>query len=379
MRIELTDKQKENRSAFRKFVDEAVIPHAAEYDRQERMPTEDIRRIARRGYLGAILPEAVGGAGMDMISFGLLNEELGRGCSSLRSLLTVHSMVAVAIQRWGSKAQREVWLPRLAGGGGIGAFALTEPNVGSDAKSIETAARAEGDEYVLNGEKRWITFGQVADVFLVFAQCEGQSAALLVERETPGLSIRPVSGMLGVRASMLAELCLRDCRIPKVNLVGRLGFGLSHVAAAALDCGRYSVAWGCVGIAQACLEASLRYTNQRKQFGNYLKEHQLVRRTITEMITNVEAARLLCYQAGYLKDKGDPAAIIQTSMAKYFASRTASKASIDAVQLHGANGCSNSYPVERYLRDARIMEIIEGSTQIQQLTIANYGYQQQGQ
>jgi hypothetical protein len=379
VRIELTDRQKENRSAFRKFVDEAVIPYAAENDRQERMPVEDIHRIARLGYLGAVLPEAVGGAGMDMISFGLLNEELGRGCSSLRSLLTVHSMAAVAIQRWGSKVQKEEWLPRLAGGEKIGAFALTEPNVGSDAKNIETAARTEGDEYVLNGEKRWITFGQMADLFLVFAKCEGQPAALLVERETPGLSIRPVSGMLGVRASMLAELCLRDCRIPKGNLVGRLGFGLSHVAAAALDCGRYSVAWGTVGIAQACLEASLRYTNRRKQFGNYLKEHQLVRQMISEMITNVEAARLLCYQAGYLKDKGDPAAIIQTSMAKYFASRTASKASIDAVQLHGANGCSSSYPVERYLRDARIMEIIEGSTQIQQLTIADYGYQQQRQ
>ena len=379
MRIELTDKQKENRLAFRKFVDEAVIPNAAEHDRQGRMPAQDIHRIARRGYLGALLPEALGGAGMDMISFGLLNEELGRGCSSLRSLLTVHSMVAVAIQRWGSKVQKEEWLPRLAGGEKIGAFALTEPNVGSDAKNIETAAITEGDEYVLNGEKRWITFGQMADLFLVFAQCEGRPVALLVERETPGLSIRPVSGMLGVRASMLAELCLRDCRIPKVNLVGRLGFGLSHVAAAALDCGRYSVAWGCVGIAQACLEASLRYTDQRKQFGDYLKEHQLVRQMITEMITNVEAARLLCYQAGYLKDKGDPAAIIQTSMAKYFASRTASKASIDAVQLHGANGCSSTYPVERYLRDARIMEIIEGSTQIQQLTIADYGYQQQRQ
>lgn len=375
MRIELTDQQKADHSAFRNFVNESVMPFAAEYDRQEQMPVEAIQQIVRQGYLGAVLSEAVGGAGMDMITFGLLNEELGRGCSSLRSLLTVHSMVAIAIQRWGSRQQKEEWLPKLARGEKIGALALTEPNVGSDARNIETTATIEGDDYILNGEKRWITFGQVADVFLLFAQCEGEATALLVEREMPGLSITPISNMLGVRASMLAELHLRNCPVPKNNIVGRRGFGFSHIAATALDCGRYSVACGCVGIAQGCLDASLQYTGQRKQFGAYLKDHQLIRQMITEMITNVEAARLLCYQAGYLKDKGDPSAIIQTSIAKYFASKAASKASNDAVQIYGANGCSDQYAVERYMRDAKIMEIIEGSTQIQQITIAEYGYQ----
>lgn len=175
---------------------------------------------------------------------------------------------------------------------------------------------------------------------------------------------------------MLAELHLDNCQIPQENIVGRLGFGFSYVASSALDYGRYSVAWGCVGIAQACLEACIRYTSERKQFGVYLKEHQLIRQMIAEMIANVKAARLLCYQAGYLKDIGEPRAIFETSIAKYFASTMVTKVANDAVQIHGANGCSSEYPVERYLRDAKIMEIIEGSTQIQQITIAEYGYQE---
>jgi glutaryl-CoA dehydrogenase (non-decarboxylating) len=181
---------------------------------------------------------------------------------------------------------------------------------------------------------------------------------------------------LGVRASMLAELHMEDCRVPKENLLGRVGFGFSHVASSALDYGRYSVAWGCVGIAQACLEACLRYTDERQQFGAYLKDHQLIQQMITDMITNVKAARLLCYQAGFLKEAGDPRAVMETSIAKYFASKAAVQASSAAVQIHGANGCSSAYPVQRYLRDAKIMEIIEGSTQIQQITIARYAEQQ---
>jgi alkylation response protein AidB-like acyl-CoA dehydrogenase len=315
---------------------------------------------------------------MDMITFGLLHEEMGRGCSSIRSLLTVHSMVTHALLRWGSKQQKAFWLPKLATGEIIGAFALSEPNVGSDAKSVETTARLCGDYYVLNGQKKWITYGQIADLFLLFARCDGKVSAFLVERNSPGFSTKPISGMLGARASMLAELYLNECAIPKENLVGGRGFGLATIATSALDIGRYSVACGCVGIAQACLEASLQYTSERKQFGSYLKDHQLIQRMITEMITNVKAARLLCYQAGYLKEIGDPNTIMETWVAKYFASTIAFKAANDAVQIHGANGCSNDYPVQRYLRDAKIMEIIEGSTQLQQMTIAGYGYQAQG-
>lgn len=376
MKIELTTQQKDAQAEFRAFVDEEVMPHANRYDQEERTPPALIEKLAQKGYLGAVLPRVVGGKGMDMITYGLLNEEIGRGCSSLRSLLTVHCMVAYALSKWGNKSQKEYWLPKLATGEIVAAFALSEPNVGSDAKSVETTATLSGDSYVLNGQKKWITYGQIADVFLVFAQCAGKPSAFLVEKNSPGLSIQPISGMLGVRASMLAELEFRDCRIPQENLVGRLGFGFSYVASSALDYGRYSVAWGSVGIAQACLEACIQYTSQRKQFGVYLKEHQLIRQKITEMIANVKAARLLCYQAGYLKEIGEPNSIIETSIAKYFASTTATKVANDAVQIHGANGCTSEYSVARYLRDAKIMEIIEGSTQIQQITIADYGYQE---
>jgi hypothetical protein len=376
MKIELTEQQKEDRAAFRAFADEAIAPYANQWDREERTPPELIKQLAQKGYLGALLPKDSGGSGMDMITYGLLSEEIGRGCSSLRSLLTVHSMVAQALLKWGSQSQKAYWLPKLASGEAIAAFALSEPNVGSDAKSVETTATLSGNSYLLNGQKKWITYGQIADVFLVFAQCDGKPSAFLVEKNSPGLSIEPISGMLGVRASMLAQLHFNDCIIPQENLVCRQGFGFSHVASSALDCGRYSVAWGCVGIAQACLEACIQYTSQRKQFGVYLREHQLIRQLITDAIANIKAARLLCYQAGYLKDIGNPKSMMETSIAKYFASTTATKVASDAVQIHGGNGCSSEYPVQRYFRDAKIMEIIEGSTQIQQLTIAEYGYQE---
>jgi len=376
MKIELTSDQRKDRDEFRAFVASEIIPYATQFDREGMVPLELISKIASRGYLGALLPQNGAEKGMDIITFGLLNEEFGRACSSLRSLLTVHNMVAHALLRWGSKMQKEYWLPKLLSGEVIASFCLSEPGVGSDAKSVETTATLSGDSYLLNGRKKWITFGQIAGLFLVFGQCEGKGAAFLIEKESPGLSIKPINGMLGVRASMLAELHLKDCRVPKENLLGRVGFGFSHVAASALDYGRYSVAWGCVGIAQACVDASLKYAEERKQFGAYLKDHQLIRRMLSNMITNVKAARLLCLNAGYLKEIGDPQAMMETSIAKYFAATNASKAANDAVQIHGANGCSGDFPVERFLRDARIMEIIEGSTQMQQLTIAEFGYQE---
>ncbi|MEH2349568.1 MAG: acyl-CoA dehydrogenase family protein [Nostoc sp.] len=375
MKLELSAQQKNAQYEFRAFVNEEIFPNAGECDRKEFTPPEIIKKIAKCGFLGAILPQEYGGIGMDMITYGILNEEIGRGCSSIRSLLTVHNMVAHALRKWGNKSQKEYWLPKFASGEIIAAFALSEPNVGSDAKSVETTATLVGDAYILNGQKKWITYGQIADIFLVFAKCEGKPTAFLVDKNSPGFSVKPMSGILGVRASMSAELQFNNCQIPQENLVGKLGFGFSYIAASALDYGRYSVASGCVGIAQACLEACLKYTNERKQFGVYLKEHQLIRQKITQMITQVKAARLLCYQAGYLKDINDPNSITETSIAKYFASTVATKIANDAVQLHGGNGCSSEYPVERYLRDSKIMEIIEGSTQIQEITIAESGYQ----
>lgn len=375
MKIELSSQQKNAQSEFRAFVNEEICPYAGEWDLKEFTPPELIKKIAQRGLLGAILPQAFGGQAMDMITYGILNEEIGRGCSSVRSLLTVHNMVSQAVCKWGNKSQKQYWLPKFASGETIAAFALSEPNVGSDAKSVETTATLSGNAYILNGQKKWITYGQIADIFLVFAQYEGKPSAFLVEKNSPGFSVKPMSGILGTKASMVAELQFENCHVPLENLVGRLGFGFSYVASSALDYGRYSVAWGCIGIAQACLEACLKYTNERKQFGVYLKEHQLIRQMITQMIANVKAARLLCYQAGYLKNINDPNSIIETSIAKYFASIVATKIANDAVQIHGGNGCSSEYPVERYLRDSKIMEIIEGSTQIQEITIAESGYQ----
>jgi alkylation response protein AidB-like acyl-CoA dehydrogenase len=283
-------------------------------------------------------------------------------------------MVASAILRWGRPHQKEYWLPRLASGESIGAFALTEPSVGSDAKHIETLAEQQGDAYLLSGRKKWITFGQIADIFLVFARCDDKPISFLVERERPGLEIGPLRGLLGTRASMLAEMRLDACRMPQENMIGGLGFGFAAVALTALDLGRYSVATGCVGIGQACLEACLQYTSQRRQFGVLLQEHQLVREMVANMATNVKAARLLCYHAGYLHDSNAPTATAETLVAKYFASTMAMRTASDAVQIHGANGCSGEYPVQRYLRDAKVMEIIEGSSQMQQLMISKNAY-----
>jgi glutaryl-CoA dehydrogenase (non-decarboxylating) len=368
--MELNSQQQRLRTEFRQFVDAHVVPVANAWDRQELMPSEVVRQLANHGYLGAVVPVGKGGAGFDFVEFGVLNEELGRGCSSLRSLLTVHSMVALTVSRWGTEALKTQWLEKLGQGQAIGAFAVTEAEAGSDAREIRTEAIESGDDFVLTGHKKWITFGQMADLFLVFASSQRGHCAFVLERNAPGLVISPVHSMLGTRASMMAELRLEQCRVPRQNLVGAPGFGLSHIASSALDCGRYSVAWGCVGIGQACLESCLQYAGQRKQSGALLREHQLVQRMITQMVAGVKAARLLCFHAGQLRDAGDPASIIETSIAKYFSCRTAAEIARDAVQIHGANGCSSEYPVERFYRDAKIMEIIEGSNEIQEISIA---------
>jgi alkylation response protein AidB-like acyl-CoA dehydrogenase len=377
LKVELSPEQRAARAEFRAFAAAEVAPHADRFDREEAIDLELVRRLAARGYLGSLLPAERGGGGRDMITYGLLTEELGRACSSVRSLLTVHDMVAHGIERWGSPAQRERWLGPLARGEAIGALALSEPEAGSDASGVRTEAVADGEEaFVLSGRKRWISFGQIADLFLLVARCQGKPTAFLVERGTPGLVITPIRGLLGTRASMLAELTLDGCRIPRENLVSRIGFGVSHVAGAALELGRYSVAWGSVGIGQACLDASQSYAASRQQFGKPLSDHQLIRAMLTEMIVNVRAARLLCCRAGYLKQIGDPGAFMEIMAAKYFASTMATRAALDAVQIHGANGISADYPVGRYLRDSRVMEIIEGSTQIQQITLPQFDLQE---
>jgi alkylation response protein AidB-like acyl-CoA dehydrogenase len=372
LRLELSAAQRAARQRCREFVAEWVSPQAGAWDREGRMPAAVIAELRRRGYLGAHLARELGGGGVDAVTYGLLTEEIGRGCSSLRSLLTVHDMVSEAVRRWGSPHLKSEVLPRLARAELLAALALSEPNVGSDAASVETEAERDGDTFVLSGRKRWITFGMIADLFLVFARCGGQVTAFLVPATAGGLTRQPITTVVGTRASHLAELTFAGCRVPADHLVGRVGFGFSHVASTALDHGRYSVAWGAVGIAQACLDACMEYTAKRHQFGKPIAKHQLVQRQLTRMIVDTRAARLLCYLAGYRRSIGAPDAATETLVAKYFASRAASRAANDAVQLHGANGLSQDYPVERYLRDAKVTEIIEGSTQIQEIAIASY-------
>lgn len=378
MSIDLTSQQEAARAELRALVAREILPHAARFDREEALPVEIFQRLAGERLLGSMLPAHYGGREFDPITYGLLHEELGRGCSSLRTAIIAHDMVAQALLRWGSSSQQERWLPKLTRGNALCAFALTEPDVGSDAKSLETAAVAREDGYRLTGEKKWITSGQTADLFLVFARCHEGVAAFLVEKDRPGFSRRPISGLLGLRAAMLAELHFDECLIPRENLLGAVGFGFSHVAQSALDLGRYCVACGCVGIAQACLDASIRYANEREQFGVKLREHQLIQEMLAEMIVQVEASRLLCRKAGHRRSDGDPRSIMDTSIAKYHASRVAMKAARDAVQIHGANGCSDAYPVARYFRDAKVMEIVEGSSQIHQILIANHGCREYG-
>ena len=378
MNLALTTQQTTADLADQAFVATNIAPYADQIDRAQATPVHVINNVAQQGYLGALIPVAYGGNPLDMISFGLLNQEVGRACSSVRSLITVHSMVSFAVNRWGSQALKDRWLPPLATGEIIGAFALSEPNVGSAAGEIETTATRMGGDYILNGCKKWTTYGEIAGVYLVFAKCDGKALALLLPRDTPGLTVKPIRNMLGTTGSMIAELQIDNCRVPQAQVVGPLGFGISAVALSALDLGRYSVSWGCVGLAQACLDASLAYTRQRQQFGQYLKDHQLIQQMITNMVTHSKAARLLCYQAGYLRDQGAASAMSETLVAKYFASTIAFQAATDAVQIHGANGCSTDYPVQRYLRDAKVMEIIEGSHQMQQILIAQDAYRQQG-
>ncbi len=369
MGFDLTAQQREAQEVYRAFVSESIVPYADQWDRDQALPPEVFRTLGAKGYLVPSLPAEYGGRGMDMLHYGLFSEEIGRGCQSVRNLLGVQGMVAHALLRFGSRSQKQLWLPRIASGETVAAFALTEPSIGSDASNVRTTATRTDTGYVLNGVKKWISFGVKAGIFLVIAHSGEAASAFLVERGTPGFSTEPITDLMGLRASMLGELRFEDCEIPAENRVGKEGIGFAWIANTALDYGRYSTACGCVGLSQACLDASQSYSRERKQFGVPIREHQLVRQMLTNMRVNSQAARLLCYHAGYLRDQGSPDAIQATLAAKYFASTHVSLAAADAVQIHGAQGIGYGYPVQRYMRDAKVMEIIEGTTQIQQVFI----------
>lgn len=360
----------------REFVDTEVAPNAEEFDQTERLPRSILDRIGELGLWAPFLPVDVGGAGLDMVTLGRIHEEVGRGCSGLRSMLTVHTMVSWAVWRRGSDEQRKELLPRLISGETFGVFCLSEPDNGSDATATGTIATEDGDDWVINGHKKWITGGQVADLLMVFARTGPGMSAFLVPSSTPGVRITPIPNMLGTRSSMIAEIVLDNVRVPASAMLGPQGWAAGMVMTGALDLGRYSVACGSVGIIQACLDACVSYTSQRAVHDGKLRDLQLIRRKVSDMVTSVRAARLLCEHAGRLKDAGDPATIMATWVAKYHASTAAVAAANDAVQIHGANGCSQDYPVARLYRDSKIMEIIEGSTELQQTTIAEEAYRE---
>jgi butyryl-CoA dehydrogenase len=375
MHLELTDEQRAVREMARKFAEEYIVPVARDNDVNERFPGDIIEKMGALGLLGGPVPVEYGGAGLDNISHALVTEEIGKACSSVRTTISVQiSLVELSLTRWGTEEQKRRYLPAMCSGKLIGCFGLTEPNAGSDPSGMETTAVADGDQWLLNGHKVWISNGGVAGLAIVFAQTDRSKGhrgigAFLVERGTPGFSTRDMHGKLGLRASNTGELILEDCRLPKDQMLGKVGDGFK-VAMSALDNGRYSVAAGCVGICQGCVDASVRYAKERKQFGRAIGSFQLVQDLIARMIVDTEAARLLVFRAGHMKNQG-VRCTREVSIAKYFASEAAVRCALDAIQVHGSYGYSNEYPVERYLRDAKVATIYEGTSQIQKLLIAS--------
>lgn len=367
----LSEKYTASHNEFRAYVDEAVFPYSNEWEERGQMPGGVVRDFAARGYFGAHLPELWGGRGMDSLEFGLLAYELARGSVSLLSMLTVHNMTSQAVLRFGTDEQKSHLLRAMASGEILAAFALTEPEIGSDASKISTESVPDGDGYILNGAKKWISFSQWADIFLVIARCpENGTTAFLIERETPGLQITPMSGLLGFRAAGVSELSFRDCRVGKDAVLGNPGGGFSYVASYALDHGRYTVGWGGAGVINGCVESCAEYARNRIQFDQPIRCHQLIQAMIADMATDLEAAVSLAMRASASREAIEPDSIMLTSTVKYFASKAALRAASDAVQIHGGNGCGPDYPVQRYFRDAKICEIIEGSSQMQQLMIS---------
>jgi len=375
MDFELTLQQKHIQAQARQFAEQEVAPVAREADEKGQFPLHLVKRMGELGFLAGPIEPEYGGSSMDYVSYALLCEELGRADSSVRGFLTVHtSLVSMCIRDWGTEEQKRRYLPRLATGEWIGCYALTEPNAGSDVASMETLAREEGDYYILDGEKIWITNGISAHVAIVFASRDHSArhrgiCAFLVETNTLGFYREPMPGKeLGHRASEHVHIMIKECRVPKSALLGAPGEGFK-VAMSALDRGRLGVAAGAVGVAQACLDACISFATQRRQFGQRIADFEMIQATLADMAADVEAARLLVYRAAWTKDQGLPATK-PTSIAKLFATEAAMKAASEAVLMHGNRGYSNDYPVERYYRDIKGLQIYEGTSHIQRIIIA---------
>lgn len=373
MNLELSEEQEAVRQLAKDFVARDIAPHVVEWDRVENVDKSIVKKLGSLGFLGLTVPEEYGGSGGDHLTYCLVTEELGRGDSSVRGIVSVSlGLVAKTVAAWGDEEQKRQWLPRLTSGDAVGCFGLTEPGTGSDAGNLTTRAVRDGGDYVVNGSKMFITNGTWADVVLLFARTNDTPghkgvSAFLVPTDTPGLTRRTIHGKLGLRGQATAELVLEDVRVPAGALMGPEGKGFS-IAMSALAKGRMSVAAGCVGIAQAALDAAVGYAGEREQFGRSIASYQLVQELISDISVDVDAARLLTWRVADLIDRGENFATA-ASQAKLFASEAAVRAANNAVQVFGGYGYIDEYPVGKLLRDARVMTLYEGTSQIQKLII----------
>jgi alkylation response protein AidB-like acyl-CoA dehydrogenase len=372
MDLSLTDEQQAFRALARDFLDNEAVPHRTRWDRDESVDTAIIPKMAEIGFFGLTIPEEYGGLGGDYLTYVLGMEELGRADSALRGIVSVsNGLVGKSILGFGTEEQKQQWLPELATARKLGCFGLTEPGTGSDAGNLETRARRDGSDYVITGQKLFITNGTWADIALVFARTGGDGprgiSAFLVPTDSPGFEAREIKGKLGLRGQATAELFLSDVRVPADALLGEEGQGFK-IAMTTLDKGRVSVAAGCVGIVQGCLESSVAYATERTQFGRQLAGFQLVQELISDMSVDADAARLLVWRCADLIDRREPFGTA-ASKAKLFASEAAVRAANNAIQVYGGAGYVDEHPAEKYLRDARVMTLYEGTSQIQKLLI----------
>ncbi|MBV9804628.1 MAG: acyl-CoA dehydrogenase family protein [Solirubrobacterales bacterium] len=377
MDFELTDEQRLVRETARAFTDNEIVERARENDRNEHFDLELVAKLAAQGYLGAIVPQEYGGAGLDYLTYGLIVEQLGRGDSAMRTVVSVQtSLVCSAILRWGTEEQKQRYLPKLCSGKWLACFALTEPDTGSDAANQRTRATKTESGWVINGAKMFISMGNHAKLALVFAQTDRDRdpahphrglACFLVETDQPGYQPQEIHHKLGLRGSDTAAISLDDVEAGEDSILGEIGDGFK-VAMSSLESGRYSVASGCVGICQGCLDASISYSKDRQQFGRPIAAFQLVQEMIADMALETDAARMLVWRTAYLKDHRKPNST-ETSVAKLFATEAAVRCANLAIQVHGGSGYVDDYPVERYLRDARVTTLYEGTSQIQKLII----------
>lgn len=373
MNLELSDEQAAVQRLAKDFVAREITPNAVAWDRAEEVDRGIVKKLGEVGFLGLTIDERYGGSGGDHLAYALVTEELGRGDSSVRGIVSVSlGLVAKTVQAWGDEEQKRAWLPRLTSGEALGCFGLTEPGTGSDAGNLVTRAVRDGEDYVVDGTKMFITNGTWADVVLLFARSTDAPghkgvSAFLVPTDTPGLTRRTIHGKLGLRGQATAELVFEDVRIPASAMLGPEGKGFS-IAMSALAKGRMSVAAGCVGIAQAALDAAVTYAGEREQFGKTIAHMQLVQELIADIALDVDAARLLVWRVADLIDRGQPF-VTEASKAKLFASEAAVRAANNALQVFGGYGYIDEFPAGKLLRDARVMTLYEGTSQIQKLII----------